>query len=150
MLLPLGFLAYRGVFLRGRHGRRPFRRSVAPAERSNSSHLVVPRVNLVRRGCIEPFLDVRPTLSSSDAQWSGFALESYETPAVSIHDHEHPEHFLHMVVSGTSIYEVKTRGRSLRFTASPGTMFLLPRGTIDEVLWANPPYGSRHSSTAVN
>ena len=99
------------------------------------SHLVVPSVNLVRRGCIEPFLDVRPTLSSSDAQWSGIALESYETPAVSIHDHEHPEHFLHMVVSGTSTYEVKTRGRSLRFTASPGTMFLLPRGTIDEVHW---------------
>src|SRR5215472_12464760 len=91
---------------------------------STHSHLVVPRVNLVRRGCIEPFLDVRPTLSSSDAQWRDIALESYETPAVSIHDHEHPEHFLHMVVSGTSTYEVKTRGRSLRFTASPGTMIL--------------------------
>ena len=100
--------------------------------------LVVPAVIVVREGRIEPFLDSRPTKSSAPAHWAGIALEKYTVPAVFIPRHEHPEHFLHVVLSGAVKYEVNTRGRNLRFTSRPGTIFLLPRGTIDEVNWAGP------------
>jgi AraC family transcriptional regulator len=109
-----------------------------PPQSPIDSRLIVPGVGLVRRGQVEPFLDTRPTLSSAHAQWSGITLESYTTPAVSIHQHEHPEHFLHLVLCGTAKYEVSTRGRNQRFTSRPGTIFLLPRGTEDEVHWAGP------------
>jgi AraC family transcriptional regulator len=102
------------------------------------TRLIVPCVGLVRKGCVEPFLDARPALSSGHAQWNGIALERYSTPAVSIHRHEHPELFLHMVVSGTAKYEVNTKGRSFRYSSRPGTIFLLPQGTEDEVHWAAP------------
>ena len=101
--------------------------------------LTVPAVvDVVREGRIEPFLDARPTKSSAPAQWGGIALENYMVPAVFIPRHQHPEHFLHVVLSGSAKYEVTTRGQSFRFTSRPGTIFLLPRGTVDEVNWAGP------------
>jgi AraC family transcriptional regulator len=105
---------------------------------STDTRLVVPCLGLVRRGCVEPFVDARPALSSAHAQWSGIALEKYSTPAIAIHRHEHPELFLHMVVSGTAKYEVNTRGRNFRYASRPGTILLLPRGTEDEQHWAGP------------
>jgi len=95
-------------------------------------------LDVVREGRAEPFLDTPPTLSSAPVQWGGIALENYTTPPVFISRHEHPEHFLHVVLRGTVKYEVNTRGRNLRFTSRPGTIFLLPRGTVDEVNWAGP------------
>jgi len=71
-------------------------------------------------------------------QWAGIALENYTVPAVFIPRHEHPEHFLHVVLSGAVKYEVNTRGQNFRFSSRPGTTFLLPRGTVDEVNWAGP------------
>jgi AraC family transcriptional regulator len=100
--------------------------------------IILPRVDVVREGQTEPFLDIPPTLSSAPVQWGGIALENYTTPSVFISRHEHPEHFLHVVLRGTVKYEVNTRGRNLRFTSRPGTIFLLPRGTVDEVNWAGP------------
>ena len=105
---------------------------------STSVRLVVPAVIVVREGRTEPFLDSRPTKSSGSAHWDGIVLEKYTVPAVFIPRHEHPENFLHIVQSGTVKYEVNTRGRNLRFTSRPGTIFLLPRGTIDEVDWTGP------------
>jgi AraC family transcriptional regulator len=35
-------------------------------------------------------------------------------------------------------YEVLTRGKHLQFDANPGTTFILPRGTVDEVRWKGP------------
>lgn len=100
--------------------------------------LVVPRIDVVRDGLAQPFLYTPPTCSSPSGQWRGIALESYAVPAVFIPRHEHPEHFLHVVLSGTVKYEVRTKGRNLRFTSRPGTIFLLPQGTVDEVNWAGP------------
>lgn len=97
-----------------------------------------PCVGLVREGCVEPFLNVPPTLSSAHARWSGIGLETYSTPAISIDRHEHPELFLHLVVGGTAKCEVNTRGRSFRSVSRPGTIFLLPPGTEDEVNWFGP------------
>ena len=77
-------------------------------------------------------------LTAGAVQWRGIALENYTVPAVFIPRHQHPEHFLHVVLSGAVKYEVNTRGRSIRFTSRPGTIFLLPRGTVDEVNWAGP------------
>jgi AraC family transcriptional regulator len=109
-----------------------------PSPSPTDTRLIVPGVSLVREGCAEPFLDARPTLSSAHARWSGIALERYSTPAISIPRHEHPELFLHLVVGGTATCEVNTRGRSFRSVSRPGTIFLLPHGTEDEVHWAGP------------
>jgi AraC family transcriptional regulator len=102
------------------------------------SRPIVPMVDVVREGRAEPFLDSLPTRSSARVQWAGIALENYTVPAVFIPRHEHPEHFLHVVLSGAVKYEVNTRGQNLRFTSRPGTTFLLSRGTVDEVNWAGP------------
>ena len=105
---------------------------------STFGRLVVPAVNVVREGRVEPFLDSRPTKSSALAHWGGITLENYTVPAVFIARHEHPEAFLHLVLKGVVKYEVRTRGRNLRFTSCPGTLFLLPPGTVDEVNWTGP------------
>ena len=108
------------------------------ARPSTTGRIVLPGVDVVREGRAEPFLNAPPTLSSATAQWGGIALENHSTPAVFIPRHEHPEHFLHLVLRGNIKCEVSTKGRSLRFTARPGTIVLLPRGTVDEVNWAGP------------
>ena len=112
--------------------------NAAQARPPTVSPLMVPAIGVVREGRPEPFLDSRPTRSSAPAQWGGIALENYTVPAVFMPRHEHPEDFLHVVLSGAVKYEVCTKGRTLRFTSRPGTMFLLPRGTVDEVNWAGP------------
>ena len=108
------------------------------ARPSTTGRIVLPGVDVVREGRAEPFLDFPPTLSSATVQWGGIALENYTTPAVFIPRHEHPQHFLHLVLRGTVKHEVRTKGRSQRFTSRPGTIVLLPRGTVDEVNWAGP------------
>ena len=120
---------------------RRFGATLANGSRGNPSpfgRTLHPAVNVVREGRIEPFLDCCPTKSSVPVHWRGIALEKYTVPAVFIPRHEHPENFLHVVLNGAVKYEVNTRGRNLRFTSHPGTIFLLPRGTIDEVNWAGP------------
>jgi AraC family transcriptional regulator len=95
-------------------------------------------VGVVREGRQERFLEAAPTVSSSAAHWQGIAIEDWNVPAVLIPRHEHPEHFLHVVLRGTVKYQVATKGRLLSFSSRPGTIFLLPRGTVDEVNWAGP------------
>jgi AraC family transcriptional regulator len=102
---------------------------------STGKSIIVPGVTVVREGCAGPLLDIPPTLSSSSIQWQGIALERYTTPAVLVSRHQHPEHFLHMVLAGTVQFEVKTGGRNIRFTSRPGQLFLLPTGTVDEINW---------------
>jgi AraC family transcriptional regulator len=99
---------------------------------------IVPGIDVLRAGRAEPFLDKKPTLSSSPAQWGGIALERYAVPGLFIPRHEHTNAFLHLVLSGSVKYEISTKGRVLRFTSRPGTIFLLPRGTVDEVNWSGP------------
>ena len=129
-LVPMDGTNSFGVNLAGGSRRRPST-SVVPA-------VVVPAVDVVREGRVEPFLDSRPIKTSGPVRWGGIALESYAVPAVFIPRHEHPDAFLHLVLTGTVKYEVNTRGRNLEFTSRPGTLFLLPRGTVDEVNWTGP------------
>lgn len=107
-------------------------------QRSAGRSLILPGVEVMREGRVEPFLPVHPTLSSAEVRWSGLALEDYSVPALVIPQHEHVEHFVHVVLRGSVKYEVTTRGKTLRFGASPGTTFILPRGTVDEVIWRGP------------
>jgi AraC family transcriptional regulator len=58
-----------------------------------------------------------------------------------------------VVLHGSVKYEVLTRGKTLQFTANPGTTFVLPRGTIDEVRWMGPTHriaAAIHPSLFVN
>ena len=91
---------------------------------------------MIREGRVEPFLGARPTLSSARAGWTGVALEAYSLSACVIPRHEHVANFLHVILSGSVTYEVITHGRTLRFKSTPGTTFLLPRGTVDEIRWS--------------
>src|SRR5205807_6931182 len=59
---------------------------------------VIPGVEVVRHGRVEPFLHARPTLTSTAAQWAGLALEGFSVPACVIPRHEHIENFLHVVL----------------------------------------------------
>lgn len=108
------------------------------AQSPATDQVFLPGVDVVREGRQERFLETPPTLSSSPVHWRGIALENYEVPAVFIPRHQHPDHFLHVVLHGTVKYQVATKGRVLRFTSRPGTIFLLPKGTVDEVNWAGP------------
>jgi AraC family transcriptional regulator len=105
---------------------------------SASNGCIDPGIDVLREGRAEPFLDRRPTLSSSPVQWGGIALERYAVPALFIPRHEHTNAFLHLVLRESVKYEVNTRSRVLRLISRPGTIFLLPRGTVDEVNWAGP------------
>ena len=106
--------------------------------RSTSGGLIVPGVKVIREGRVEPFLRARPTLSSAAVRWTGLAVEDYSIPACVIPRHEHIENFLHVVLHGSVNYEVLTRGRTRQFYANPGTTFILPRGTVDELRWGGP------------
>ena len=107
--------------------------------------VILRRVNVVREGRTEPLLvhceRSHPVGSRFTVQWGGIALEKYKLPSIFVPRHEHPEHFLHVVLSGIVKYEVNTRGQNLRFTSQPGTIFLLPRGTVDEINWRGPSQG---------
>ena len=107
-------------------------------QQSSAGGLVVPGVHVLREGRAEPLLDVPATLSSTPVQWEGIALNNYTVPAIRVPWHEHPHHFLQVVVCGSVKYEVTTRGRNLRFASRPGTTFIEPRGTVDEVIWKGP------------
>ena len=95
-------------------------------------------VEVVREGRVEPFLHAPPSLSSSSVRWAGLAVEDYSIPACVIPRHEHLDNFLHVVLRGSVKYEVLTRGTVLDFHAGPGTTFILPQGTIDELRWKGP------------
>src|SRR5262249_12237284 len=94
---------------------------------------VIPGIEVVREGRLERFLQASPSLSSTPIQWTGLTVEDYHIPACVIARHEHVHDFLHVVLSGPVRYEVVTRGRARHYTAQPGTTFVLPRGTIDEL-----------------
>src|ERR1700747_1088749 len=102
-----------------------------------ADRITLPGVNVVREGHMEPFLGSHAG-SRSALHWAGIALERYKVPAVFVPRHEHPEHFLSIVLSGTVKYEISTNGQNLRFTSQPGTIFLLPRGTLDQNNWMGP------------
>ena len=99
---------------------------------------VLSGIEVRRDGHKVPFLHVHPAISSADMRWSGIALEQYSTPACVIPRHEHPEHFIHLVRSGSCNYQVNTGGKTRKFVATPGTIFVLPRGTVDELIWSGP------------
>lgn len=92
-------------------------------------------VEVMRKGRVEPLLHNHPSLSSSSVRWAGVAVEDYSVPACVIPRHEHLENFVHVVLHGSVKYEVLTRGKVFEFAAIPGTTFVLPQGTIDELRW---------------
>jgi hypothetical protein len=69
---------------------------------------------------------------------AGLAVEEYSISSCVIPRHKHVENFLHVVLHGSVKYEVLTRGKTLQFAGKPGTTFILPRGTIDELRWGGP------------
>ena len=106
--------------------------------RAPPDRLATRGIEVVREGRVEPFLQTHPALSSAAIQWKGLEVADYHVPACVIARHEHVHDFLHVVLSGSVRYEVVTAGRCHRYIAEPGTTFVLPRGTVDELRWAGP------------
>jgi hypothetical protein len=105
----------------------------------------------MREGRVEPFLHAHPTCRV--LQCAGACCRGLLHPACVIPRHEHVANFLHVVLRGSVKYEVLTRGKALQFGANPGTTFILPRGTIDELKWAGPTHRitvAIHPSLLVN
>ncbi len=123
------------------------------AKSAAQSPLLLSGVEVRREGRVEPYLRADPKLSSVPAHWSGIAFEDHSGPAGVIPRHEHVENFLHVVLEGSVRYEVLTRGKTFKFSASPGTTFILPRGTVDELRWSGPTHRiavAIHPSLLVN
>ena len=112
--------------------------NVACLLRSQADQLDLSGVEVRREGRVEPLLHAHPKISSTAAHWSGVVLEDYAMPACVLARHEHLHNFLHVVLEGSVRYEVLTRGKAFKFAANPGTTFVLPRGTIDEIRWSGP------------
>ena len=106
--------------------------------RNPASQIDLPGVTVLREGRVEPLLHAHPKLSSAAARWSGVVLEEYIVPACVTPRHEHVEHLLHVMLRGSVRCEVLTRGKTFEYSANPGTIFVLPRGTIDEIRWSGP------------
>jgi AraC family transcriptional regulator len=97
----------------------------------------VARVQVRREGHIVPLLHAHPPeLSSACIGWRGLAFEDYRVPACVIPRHQHIDNFVHVILRGSVKYQVATRGRTLDFVAGPGTTFILPSGTEDELRWS--------------
>src|SRR5437879_13050650 len=84
---------------------------------------VIPGVEVVRHGRVEPFLHARPTLASTAVQWAGLALEGFSVPAWVVPGRQHIEYFLPVVVARPAGYEGLTRAMALRFRAVPRPTF---------------------------
>ena len=56
-------------------------------------------------------------------------------PGCDIAEHEHPAHFLNLLVGEPVRAERTTEGRCHSAINEPGTIYLLPRGTRDKVAW---------------
>ena len=56
-------------------------------------------------------------------------------PGCDIAEHEHPAHFLNLLVGEPVRAEWTTEGRCHSAINEPGTIYLLPRGTRDKVTW---------------
>jgi AraC family transcriptional regulator len=93
------------------------------------------RIEVRRDGRAEPLIETAPTLTSAQIGWAGIAVETHRISAGVIPRHEHPEHFLQVVLEGCVKYEVQAGGRRTRFVGTPGTVILQPRGAVDEIRW---------------
>jgi len=96
------------------------------------------RIEVRRDGRAEPLIETAPTLTSAQIGWAGIAVETHRISAGVIPRHEHPEHFLQVVLEGGVKYEVQAGGRRTRFVGTPGTVILQPRGAVDEIRWLGP------------
>jgi AraC family transcriptional regulator len=134
-----------GVCAKARpHGRRELMHAPDPqfttqtAKGGACREAVRSGIEVRRDGHNVPLLHFHPAISSADMRWSGIVLEQYFTPACLIPRHEHLENFVHVVRSGSCNFQVSTGGKTRKFAANPGTIFVLPRGTVDELIWSGP------------
>ena len=99
--------------------------------------LPVEAVEVVRNGCSMCPFPTRSSLTSKGAGWDGIALESFtDIPSVAIPDHEHPTHFINLLVRGEVKAQWTAGGRTNTELNSPGTIYMLPAGTRDRVTWS--------------
>src|SRR5262249_38858972 len=93
-------------------------------------------VEVLRHGRPDSLIPETSIVPSHAARWDGLALESFpDLPPVAIPDHEHPTHFLGLLLGAAVETEWTTAGRTQRAVTPPGTIYLLPKGTRDRLAW---------------
>lgn len=99
--------------------------------------LPVKAVEVIHNGCaICPFPTLS-SLSSKEAGWDGIAMESFsDVPPVAIPDHEHPTHFINLLIKGNITAEWTVGGKTGIADHGPGTIYMLPAGTRDRLTWS--------------
>lgn len=102
---------------------------------TSTSLLPFPDARIVATGALE---NIAPTLTSRAAAWKGIALESYcSIPPCGVPEHEHPSHFLSLLIGNPVRVECKSGGKTWSEVLESGTIYLLTRGTRDSQCWAS-------------
>jgi AraC family transcriptional regulator len=95
-------------------------------------------VEVLYQGRLVPLVPGNPALSSMHSGWEGLVLETHATPACDHPYHWHPTHFLQLQTKGPVRFNWTTSGQTHSAIASPGTIFVCPRGSSDRVWWEGP------------
>ena len=75
-----------------------------------------------------------PVVSSRKVGWAGIALESFNNiPAYAVPPHEHPTNYLNLIRTGQSMCRWTADGRTGSTEEGPGTTYILPAGTRDQL-----------------
>jgi len=101
--------------------------------------LPVRAVEVLRSGHALSPIPTISTISSRHVGWNGIALEAFDdVPACTIPEHEHPTHFLNLLVSGRIRAQWTIAGRTQSADHGPGTLYIVPAGTRDCMKWSGP------------
>jgi AraC family transcriptional regulator len=102
------------------------------------SVLPVPGVEILISGAFVTPVPTVSTLSGNRPKWDGVELESFEcVPGCSVHEHQHPVHFITLQTSGHIRTAWNSGGRSRTERQSPGTICVLPRGSLHRHEWSD-------------
>src|SRR5262249_33674456 len=111
------------------------RSPTARARDAQMTILRVPAVEVVRGGRTRPLFPTSARVSNLPANWDGMALEVSRIVPWVVPDHEHPTHLLNLIVEGPAHTTTIVAGRTFSEPRSPGTVTLVPRGTIDRTVY---------------
>jgi AraC family transcriptional regulator len=102
------------------------------------SVLPVPGVEILKSGAFVKPIPAVSTLASSRPTWDGVALETFEcVPGCSVPEHRHPVHFITLQTSGNIRTRWQSDGRVRAESQSPGTICVLPRGSLHRHEWSD-------------
>lgn len=93
------------------------------------------RIAVLRDRRLVPLLTDKQYAFQRDQPWKGVLLERHAVSPGEIPEHQHPDLCLHLQISGNKDFEWWSGGRSGREHTAPGSLILIPPGTVDRLRW---------------